>query len=78
MQGVQVQSLVEDLRSHMPHSQKTKHETSNILTNSIMTLKMVHIKKKKLKERVNHNFLVNNNPWLSFGHTQGHPKAPPS
>ena len=72
--------MVGELRSHMPHSQKTKHETSNILANSMalnlnsMTLKMVHIK----KEKVNHNFLVNYNPWLPVGHTQGHPKAPPS
>ena len=48
MQGVRVRSLVGELRSHMPHGQKTK--TSNrisVVTDSIKTLKMVHIKNKK-------------------------------
>ena len=39
------------LRSHMPHSQKTKTQNrSNIVTNSIKTLKMVHIKKNLQKQ----------------------------
>ena len=50
---VQVRFLVEDLRS--PHTlqskkirgKKTIENRSNIVTNSIKTLKMVHIKKKK-------------------------------
>ena len=46
MQGLQVQSLVEELRSHVPLGQKAKTENrSNIVTNSIKTLKMAHIKK---------------------------------
>ena len=43
LQGVRVQALVRDLRSHMPQGQKkTKYKTgSNIVTDSIKTLKMV-------------------------------------
>ena len=48
MQGVQVWSLVGELRSHMPRGQKTKTlNRSNIVTNSIKTLKMVPTSKKK-------------------------------
>ena len=48
MQGLWVRSLVEELRSHMLLGQKTKTwDRKNIITNSIKTLKMVHIKKKK-------------------------------
>ena len=57
MQGVQVRPLVGELRSHMPRGQKIqniKKPRSNIVTNSIKTLKMVHIKKK------NKNHLKNN------------------
>ena len=45
MQRVWVQSLVGELKStcHMAKKQKQK---TNIITNSIKTLKMVHIKKK--------------------------------
>ena len=40
--------MVRKLRSHMPHGQKTKtYNRSNIITNPIKTLKMVHVKKKK-------------------------------
>ena len=52
MQGVWVQCLVGKLRSHMPWGQETKTENrNNIVTNSIKTFKMIHIKKelKKLK-----------------------------
>ena len=50
MQEVWVQSLVRELRSNMPQSQKPKTSNrSNIVTNSIKTLKMVHIKKKNNK-----------------------------
>ena len=46
MQGVSVQSLVGELRSHTPHGQKTETlNRRNIVTNSMKTLKMVHIKK---------------------------------
>ena len=44
MQGAQVQLLVRELRSHMPHGQKTKtYSRSNIVTNSVKTLKVVYI-----------------------------------
>ena len=52
MQKVQVQSLVGELRSHMPQCQKTKtlkkkkkKNRNNIVIHSIKTLKMIHIKK---------------------------------
>ena len=46
MQGVYVTSLVGAPRAHMPRHQKTKTQNkSNIVTNSIKTFKMVHIKK---------------------------------
>ena len=51
MQRVWVWSLVEELRSHVPPGQKSKtYNRSNIITNSIKTLTMVHIKKKNLKK----------------------------
>ena len=41
-----------ELRSHMPCSQKNKTwNTSNIVTDWLRTLKMVHIFKKKLKKK---------------------------
>ena len=47
VQGLWVRSPVGELRFHMPCSQKTKTKNgSNIVTNSIKTLKMVRIKKK--------------------------------
>ena len=49
VQGVLVQSLVREPRSHKPHSQETKTQNrSNIVTSSIKTLKMV--KKKRERE----------------------------
>ena len=48
-EGVQVQYLVRALRSHMLLSQKAKQNKSNIVTISIKTLKMVHVKKKTKK-----------------------------
>ena len=51
MQGVQIPSLVWELRSRAAKMQNVKQ--NNIVTNSIKTLKMVHIKKKKsLKKSV--------------------------
>ena len=48
LQRVWVQSLVGELKSHMTQGQKPEHKTTgNIATNSIKTLKMIHIKKKK-------------------------------
>ena len=63
MQREQVQSLLGELRSSMPCGQKTKTKNrSNIVTHSIKTLKMVHIKKtkKNLKKklRMRDKFLV--------------------
>ena len=49
IEGVQVLSLDGKLRAHVPHGQKTKTlkkkktTRSNIITNSIQTLKMAHI-----------------------------------
>ena len=53
LQGVQVQSLVGEPRSHMPCRQKAKHKTSNIVTNSIKTLKQSskNLKGKKRKNK---------------------------
>ena len=45
MQGLLVQSLVRKLRSHMPTKNQDINSRSNILTDSIKTLKIVHIKK---------------------------------
>ena len=49
--GVQVQSLVRELRSHMPCNQKAKIYNRSNITNSIMTIKMVHIKKILKKKK---------------------------
>ena len=46
MQGVRVRSLIGELRSHRPRVQR-----SNIVTYSIETSKMVHIKKKIIKKK---------------------------
>ena len=44
--GGAVPFLIKKLRSHMPCSQKNQNtKGSNIVTNSIKTLEMVHIKK---------------------------------
>ena len=52
MQWVQVSSLVGELRTQMHYGQKTNTlNRSSIVTNSIKTLKMVHIKKKNLKKK---------------------------
>ena len=57
--GDMVRSLVRELRSHMPRGQKTKTENrSNVVTDSIKTLKMAHINKIFKNKRCNtHNFL---------------------
>ena len=55
VQGVQVRSLVGELRSHVPLGQEIETENrSNIVTHSIKTLKMVHIKKKILTKQNTH------------------------
>ena len=52
MQRVQVRPLVEQLRTHRPHSQKPKTlNGSSIVGNSLKTLKTDHIK-KILKELI--------------------------
>ena len=50
MQGVQIPSLVWEVRSRAAKMQSVKQ--NNIVTNSIKTLKMVHIKKKKVLKKV--------------------------
>ena len=51
MQGLQVPSLVGKLRSHMPFGQRTTAENrSSIVTNSIKSLKMLHIQKDFFKK----------------------------
>ena len=51
MQGVQVQSLAGELRSHTTLAKKTEQNNrSHIVIHSIKTLKMVHIQKKVLKK----------------------------
>ena len=51
MQGVWVWSLVGELGSHMPRGQGAKAwNRSNVVTGSMETLKMVHIKKKIKKK----------------------------
>ena len=47
MQGVQVKSLLRELRFPHAWGPKTKTKNRNNVTNSMKTLKMVHIKKKK-------------------------------
>ena len=52
-QGMQVRSLARKLRPHKHWGQKTKMwNRSNTVTNTIKTLKMVHIKKNLVKENV--------------------------
>ena len=52
VQRKQVQSLVRKLRFHIPLGQKIQNiNRSNTVTNSIKTLKMVHITKSSLKNR---------------------------
>ena len=43
MQGVQVQSLVRELRSHMPWATKTKDKVNNIITKFNKDLKKKNI-----------------------------------
>ena len=51
-QGVWIQFLVGELRSHMLAAKTPNIKNrSSIVTNSIKTLKMVHIKKTILKKR---------------------------
>ena len=71
VQGVSVQSLVRELRSYIPQGHKTWNRSS-IVTNSIKTLKMFHIKKKKksknilkkIRERKGHEHALYPFPYL--------------
>ena len=50
--GVQVGSLGRELRSHMPHNQEAQAwNRSDVITGSVKTLEMVHIKKKNNKNK---------------------------
>ena len=52
MHGLWVQFLVGDFRFHMPWGQKIKTgNRSNIVTNAIKTLKLVHIRKNLKKKK---------------------------
>ena len=54
MQGVQVRSLVREPIFHLhpdPKKKKTQNIRSNIVTNSINTLRNVQVKKKKKMRR---------------------------
>ena len=51
MKEMGVRSLVRELRPHIPYTKNPKQNRSNIVTNSIQPLKMVHIKKKKKKKK---------------------------
>ena len=51
-----VQSLVIQLRSHMPHGQKIKHKTEEILSQIQLTLLKWSISKKKNKRALNDGF----------------------
>ena len=63
MQGVQAQSLVEELRPHIPRCQKAKTQNRSIVvTNSINTLKMVHIKTKSVRKERKCLYVINRLP----------------
>ena len=68
-QGLQVRSLARgELRAYVPHSQKIKtQKRSSVVTNSVKTLKMVHIKKKKnLKSKRTEGGTGGTRAWLSL------------
>ena len=53
--------LIPDQGAKIPHALRPKHQNikhcySNIVTNSIKTLKMVHIKKKNLEKKPYHHY----------------------
>ena len=62
VQGVQVRSLVEELRSHMPQGQRNQNmnNRSSIVTISVKPLKTFHIKKRIFK---NYDTINRFNPW---------------
>ena len=62
MQGVQVRSLVGEFKipyASWPKNQNTKNPRNNIVTYSVKTLKMIHIKKnEKKKKKRNRTLLI--------------------
>ena len=74
VQGVQVQSLVRKLGSPMPHGRKTKTENiNNVVTNSVETLKMAHIKTDSLEKNVSYCYFPEYGLYLYLGEP---PKLP--
>ena len=71
MYRIWVQSLAPEPRSHSPENQNTNNR-SNIVTDSIKILKMVHIFKKILKKKENPE-VVKSKP---FGLRLGEIEAP--
>ena len=63
MQGVQVKSLLRELRFPHAWGPKTKTKNRNNVTNSMKTLKMVHIKKKK---SISPGGSRSKQPWFAF------------
>ena len=54
MQGVQVRSLVGEFKipyASWPKNQNTKNPRNNIVTYSVKTLKMIHIKENEKKKK---------------------------
>ena len=70
MQGVRVRPLVRELRSHMPLGQKARNNT---VTNSIKTLKMVNILKKKKKSGLHWTVFILGPNSLPIGPAVLHP-----
>ena len=62
-QGVQVRFLVCDLRSHMPPGKKKTKQRNSIVTNSVKTFKMIHIKIKKKKKNKTGNRVEEMSGW---------------
>ena len=66
--GVRVQSLVRKLRTYMPPGQKSKTKNrSNIVTDSLKTLRMVHIPQKinlkKILKKIRNQMDCLGNTW---------------
>ena len=51
-------SIPRQVRSHMLPGQKPKQNRNSVVTNSIKTLKMVHIKKKKITVETTYLFII--------------------
>ena len=66
MYRIWVQSLAPEPRSHSPENQNTNNR-SNIVTDSIKILKMVHILKKILKKKENPEVVISKSFVLHLG-----------